>query len=133
MPNYVTKRDVLGWKDPKKPLLNKVQIMVDRLHRVGVRKPDEWTFAWAAAIAVLCRFETFPKYKHVFSILSDMKDSHNCSKTIWPFGVIYKYPKHPSELPANVQAHAYDEDDPATGIELERLKQVALHHVPLRK
>eukprot|EP00973_Karenia_brevis_P086503 11996909-Karenia_brevis.AAC.1 len=69
MPNYLTAQDVAGLKGEKKPLQNKIQIMVDRLNKLGISKPDEWTYAWAVAILVLCRFHHYPKYKQVFAIL----------------------------------------------------------------
>ena len=100
MPNYITARDKAGLLDVKKPLLNKIQIMIDRLNKLGVSKPDEWTYAWAVAIVVLCHFKVFPKYKQVWAILNDFKDAHHATKMVhWPFSVIKRYPLTPSELP----------------------------------
>ena len=69
MPFYISKSEVDGLNDPKNPLAKKVQIMAKRLCKLGITKPDEYTFAWAVGIVVLCHFQTFPKYKQVFAIL----------------------------------------------------------------
>ena len=61
MPFYITKREGNCLKHPKKPLANKIQLMVDRLTKLGINKPDEVTFACAVAIVVLCHFQVYPK------------------------------------------------------------------------
>ena len=130
---YISKNEVDGLNCHKKPLANKIQLIVDRLCKLGIMKPDEHTFACAVAILVLCHFQIFPKYKQVFAILGDMKSCHSATKHEWPFDYIQDYPMHPDQLPLKVLNHAYDKDDPPEGIEIDRLKLVAENHVPLRK
>ena len=56
------------------------------------------------------------------------------SKRAWPFSnIIFTYPDTPHDLPEAVYSHAYDKDDPPVVKQLTRLKQTAMHHVPLRK
>ena len=131
MPFYISKSELDGLNDPKRPLANKIQIIVDRLCKLGIMKPDEYTFAWAVGIVVLCHFQDYPKYKHVFAILGDMKAAHFATRTSWPLDCICDYPMHPEKLPQDILDHAYDKDDPPQGIILDRLKQVVESHVPL--
>ena len=44
-----------------------------------------------------------------------------------------RYPDDPNELPEDVYHHAYDIEDPPCVCHLERLTNIVLHHVPLRK
>ena len=131
--NYYTEQDWAGLLSSTKPLMNKVQIIVDRFMSLGITCPDEWTIAWATAILVRCHFRVFPKYKAVFDLVGDFKEAVRSCKKPWPFSFIANYPTIPQELPANVFAHAYDPDDQPVAKQLGRLKQTALNHIPLRK
>ena len=131
--NYYTEQDWAGLLSSTKPLANKVQIIVDRFMSLGITNPDEWTIAWAIAVLILSHFRVFPKYKSIFAIVGDFKEALKACKKPWPFSFISNYPTTPKELPASVFAHAYDPDDQPVSKELERLKQTALKHIPLRK
>ena len=124
-----------GLNDPKNPLAKKVQIMVRRLCKLGITRPDEYTFAWAVGIVVLCHFEVYPACKDVFAILKHMKEAYRLTNNLWspwPFAYISDYPMDPHQLPRHVLDHAYDEDDPPLGITLDKLVYVVQRHVPLR-
>ena len=134
MPEYISKSEVDGLKDPKNSLAKKVKIMAERLCKLGITKPDEKTFAWAVGIVVLCHFQDYPKYKHVFAILGEMKADHKATNIPWPFSwTMSDYPMHPYQLPQLVLEHAYDKEDPPQGISLRYLKYVVKRHVPLRQ
>ena len=55
------------------------------------------------------------------------------SKTATLVNRISKCPMSPKDLPPNVQKHAYDHDDGPVRESIQRLKQVVINHVPLRK
>ena len=104
--NYYTEQDWAGLLSSTKPLMNNVQIIVDRFMSLGITCPDEWTIAWATAILVLCHFKVFPKYRSIFDIVGDFKEAMRACKKPLPFSSIANYPTTPQELPAHVFAHA---------------------------
>ena len=73
--NYLTESDWTGLRCSKRSLESKTQLLVDRMVRIGLRKPDEVTIAWAVAILVLTHFSQFPLYKSIHAILNDLKDA----------------------------------------------------------
>ena len=128
--NYYTEQDWAGLLSSTKPLMNKVQIIVDRFMSLGITCPDEWTVAWAMAVLVLSHFRVFPKYKAIFAIVQDFKEAQKSCRKTWPFSFIANYPKTPQELPAAVFSHAYDKDDQPVSKQVERL---AMGFCPLYK
>lgn len=107
--------------------------MVDRWSRLGLNNPDEWTYAWGTGIITLSNFSQSPSYKAVHTILEDLKEAvHACRKPS-PFTRIVEGLATPNALPPNAHKHAYDADDGPVEENIERLRQVVLKHVPLRK
>ena len=91
--NYLTASDWQHLRCFKRPLANKIQVVVDRWVRLGLTSCDEWTFAWGVGVVVLSHFDEFPLYSSVFAILHDMKESFSCSQKPAPVGRILEYPR----------------------------------------
>ena len=124
-------------KDPNIPLRNKIQVIVDRMLKLGLEGPvDEYTFGYAIALLLLTHFHTFPKYQEVFDMLGDLKEAyHAMPEKEYPFPMIYDYPMELENLPPEIMRYAYSEhsDDQPISVELPRFILVATKHVPLRK
>ena len=134
--SYLTAADWDGLLSPRKEVKQKTQIIIDRFLKLGLTNPHEQTYKWALAILAIVGFEIFPKYNAIFIHLQDMKelmDSAAMTAPRWPFTSITHYPRSPHDLPSQVFKHAYADSDPPITQHLERLQQVALHHIPLRK
>ena len=91
MTSYLTGQDWDGLRCAQRPLANKVQVIVDRLVRLGVRSPDEHTIAWGVGIVMLCHFTTYPMYQTVKANVDSMKQSIQCCQREWPFDFIQEY------------------------------------------
>ena len=66
-------------------------------------------------------------------MLQDFKEQFATSKQPWGFGYIVNYPQTPAELPDNIREHAYSADDGPASEYLDRLRNVVLNHIPLRR
>ena len=109
---YLTENDWAGLHTAKKTLASKLQIIADRLVRIGLCSPDEYTFAWGLGLVLHCHFPRYPSYAAVHGLLEDLKLQFWSSKQPWGFGYIVRYPNDPRTLPKDVFEHAYDYDDP---------------------
>ena len=116
-----------------KPIANKMQLVLDRYISFGLQGPDKWTLAWALAAIALCHFPSWPKYKTLYTMVQDMKESFKTSRKQLPSRDIENYPEHPCELPANILAYAYACDDQPVTKQVDRLSNAALKHIPLKK
>ena len=110
----------------------KAQALVDRMERIGIRNPDEYTYAYALATLIIIHFTIFPKYKQIYSFLNELQQAFRSSLTVWPDGKIVQYPEDPGQLPEDAFRHAYPDEQPVAQ-SLPRLKNVAKNHIPLRK
>ena len=132
--NYLTEPMWEGLRSSNKPLMNKIQIVVDLLVSLNIDQCDEWTYAWGTALVTLLHFSQWPSYHTIRSILVGMQDAHEASAKLVPIQKIYDFPELPEELPDDVFKYVYPKRaEPPVSHKVDRLRQVALHHVPLRK
>ena len=94
--NYLTEQDMANLRDERRPLANKMQVIVDRLVRLGVSSPDEVTIAWCAGVVVLCHFTKPPLYSSIFACVHDIKGTFKASQKPWPFEWIQRYFSFPT-------------------------------------
>ena len=78
--NYFTDSDIQALRGEKRPLANKIQVVVDRFVRLGLNSPDEWTIAWSVGVVILSHYTTFPLYQSVKGTVDDMRDIFKASQ-----------------------------------------------------
>ena len=111
----------------------KVQIVSDFLVRCGCNHPHEQTYKWWLAMLVRLHFDnSWPTYKAIFSLLTDMKQCVDVSRKRFPFPSLRHYPKSPHDLPPAMFTHIYGTELPAP-IVIARLSMTASKYIPLRK
>ena len=93
--SYLTEQDMVNLRDERRPLANKLQVIVDRLIRLGVNSPDEVTIAWCVGVVVVCHFTSFPLYSSIFACVHDIKGTFKASQKPWPFEWIQRCPFFP--------------------------------------
>ena len=137
--NYLSHRDWHMLDDDKLSLQGKIQVVVDRFHRLCLFWPSEQTIKWMVALLVvqMCKHgSSFPSYSHIFGLVKDVKsvvDACRPKDTSTIAFHIGSYPDDPSNLPADLLKSAYDDDDGAAARVVERLSVTAEGHIPLRK
>ena len=133
---YLTMADWNAIRDPRVNLMSKVLVICKRYGRLGITSCHEQTYKWMVAVitAVLAE-ETgqFPKYKSIYAILLNCKETMDGQKAKYPHGHIVEYPSSPHMLSPEQFAYAYTDDDPPVEMEIDRLTVIANNHVPLRK
>ena len=82
---------------------------------------------------MLCHYENLPKYKVIFSVLGDIKEEFEANTSRFLHGHLIQYPDSPTGLSKPRYDHAYGDDDKPVLKHIDRLRNVAIHHVPLRK
>ena len=131
-PNYLTAGEWDTLRSSQRSVDLKIQVLADRMVAIGLRNPDEWTFAWALSLVIVSHFETLPMYKQISAMLGDLKTSFRSSSAVWPLEVITKYPESPAGLPWDVYQHVYADEKPVEE-RVPRLRTVAKSHIPLRR
>ena len=131
----LTQKDWDRIDDPKTGLMGEVQVITDRYGRLGVTHPSEQTIKWIVALLVAKmseRSKGFPKYKSIWHLVNDVKNSFESSRKAYPYKKELNYPETPAELSQVVYDYAYDHDDPPITVDVQRINQIANGHVPLR-
>ena len=132
--DFFTERDWSQIESETLSLQQKIQVMVHRLSRcLGVTNPHERSLRWMVAILVLSHYENLPKYKVIFSVLGDIKEEFEVQNSCFQHGHLIRYPDSPAGLSKPRYDHAYGDDDKPVLKHIDRLRNVAIHHVPLRK
>jgi hypothetical protein len=134
--NYLTAGDWAMLYKPSATWSSMTQVLVNALLKVGVVHLDEQTVKWAVSILLHVHCDVggqFPTYQSVYNVVGDFKTQHSCCKKPYPHDTIWEYPESPTDLPKPIFEYAYSADDPPTVKTLDRLSNIAQHHVPLRK
>ncbi len=133
--NFLTEADWEKLHSDRTSLAGKIQVLVDRLQRLGLRYAHEQTVKWAVAILVVLMWQasgSFPEYSAILGMVHDFKATMDACRKPFPHGHLLAYPSHPKDLPEAFYAHAYDKGDQPVSVEIERLANTAESHIPLR-
>jgi hypothetical protein len=133
--NYLSKSDWVGIRDPKATLPSICDIILKRLHRLGLTFVDEQTVKWVVSVALHANFDNgggFPNYHSIYDLVRDYKAQNSSTRKPYPHDLVVVYPETPSGLPDAMAKFAYDSDDPPCGVDLPRLSNIANNHIPLR-
>jgi hypothetical protein len=112
--NNLTQSDWNKLKDPRQTLAGKMQVLIDRYLRLGIRYPDEQSVRGAVALVALVIAELslgFPTYPAIFAMVKDFKAMCDSQHRPYPHGHLVAHPEHPSCLPLEMQQFAYDPED----------------------
>ena len=130
----LTAKDWAFIDDATKNLDEKYDLVARRFRRMGIKSASQQTRKWVAAMLGLTAFDNLPSadvlYRMTFSF--DRVVSSVCGNLSVPWSLISSYPDNPKDLPSEVFANAYDEDDPPIDRYVNGLMHVANTAVPCR-
>lgn len=134
--SYLTASDWSSIHNERVSLAGKMQVIVDRFQRLGLRYAHEQTVKWAVAVLALQVTRSsgsYPPYSAILGMVHDFKATMDACRNIqYAHGHITAYPASPADLPDVVYQSAYDDGDPPVVVVIERLANTAENHVPLR-
>ena len=123
---YLTQKDWDGFCNQNESIVSKMNLVVERYMRLGLKRPDLMTLVWAVAAVALCHHKTLPKYSKLYAMVQYMKASFRSSQQQLVPEMIEKYPGLPAQLPASILAYAYAIDDQPITKHLGGLSNAAL-------
>ena len=133
--NYFTEKDYATLDDFRASRQKKIDVIVFRLHRLGVVHPGhDSCLKWCVTVLLHCEFEhrkVWPDYASVYSIFRDLVDYEKSTRASFPFSGIVAYPEKAEQLPNHLYKSAYDAGDPPVERYIARYIEIS-KHVPLR-
>ena len=135
---YLTNAEWAALKDPDHSLVAKSNVIAKRLKLLGVKSLHEQTCKWAIAI-LLSTLTSLPDYQVIYDMVGDFKDIFSKNETVGTAPYLKKLPEKPDQLTEMHFVCAYGdknpeaENAPVIPQNLETIKHIASHHIPLRK
>ena len=134
MTNYFTEAEWTVLRDGAASIPTKLQTVLSRLQKVGLRYPSEQTTRFAVAIVLLASGQgsQWPRASAVFGMVQDFKSLANSTRPLWTGPHIVDYGSDPKDLPPKIYQQAYGDGSGLVRAELENLTYTAEQCVPLR-
>ena len=131
--NYLTAGDWQVLDDGQASYAAKTRAIASRLRKLGLQSLAEQTVRYCVAI-LLTRLPQLPTYEDIHKMCGDFKEVFQTApKAEGRLPFLRVYPDKPESLPELVYNSAYGEGEQPTAVTVESLKQIAEHHVPLRR
>ena len=112
-----------------------MQVIANRLSRLGVRSLHEQTVKWSVALVVWImrkRSNELPSYGSIFEYVCTFKELYKQHKGPYPHRMLLNFPMTPDGLPDEVRNHAYDAEDGPISRSLPHFQSLG-EQVPLRQ
>ena len=132
LPRFISKHEAVQLKLPSASYETKQQLLIDRLGKLGVISPDEYTVAYCVALLLIWHFNKLPSHRSSHRKLLDFKAALALSKKAYPLHPIHRFPSTPHELPEDNKLWAYGEQAEFNDDTVPSLRYVAMEHIALR-
>ena len=132
LPRFILKHEAVQFQSPSTSYEAKQQLLIDRLGKLGVINPDEYTVAYCVALLLIWHVDKLPSHRSSHRKLLDFKAALALSKKAYPLHPIHRFPSTPHELPEDNKLWAYGEQAEFNDDTVPSLRYVAMEHIALR-
>ena len=130
--NYLTADDWSNLNSSDASYAAKTRTLASRLRKLGIQSLGEQTARYSVAV-LLTRLPKLPSYVDIHKMALDFKEVFQSTpKAADKLPFLRVYPERPDALPELVYNSAYADGLPIS-VPIESLRQIAEHHVPLRR